>query len=86
MDTSAAINKKKVGYLDQLNTNQKKAVLSVAKALAEATHENDIWEDKAFIAEMERRTTELENGTSKGYTWNEVKEITRKSLSEMKTK
>jgi hypothetical protein len=86
MDTSASINKKIVGYLDQLNTSQKKTVLNVAKALAEAATETDIWEDKAFVSEIERRTTELENGTVKGYTWEEVKSITRKSLAEMKKK
>ena len=86
MDTSASINKKIAVYLDQLNAGQKKTVLNVAKALVEAAHENDIWENESFVAEMEKRTKELENGSSKGYTWEEVKKKTRKSLSEIKNK
>ena len=39
-----------------------------------------MWEDENFVKELNRRTKELENGQVKGYTWDEVKEITRKSL------
>jgi putative addiction module component (TIGR02574 family) len=43
-----------------------------------------IWKNKAFVKEMERRVADYEAGKVKGYTWDEVKEITRNSLSEMK--
>ena len=45
---------------------------------------NDIWEDEDFVKEMDRRIKEMESGTVKTYTWEEVKEITRKALSEIR--
>ncbi len=44
---------------------------------------NDIWEDEDFVKEMDRRIKEMESGTVKTYTWEEVKEMTRKSLAEV---
>lgn len=86
MTRSASIDKKIVNYLDQLNVDQKKTVLSVAKALAEAGHESDIWEDDIFVAEMEKRSSDFKNGISKGYTWEEVKAETRDAIAQMKKK
>ena len=87
MSSVTTLDKKIAGYVEQLNTKQKKAVLSVAKAFAEddALHD-DPWEDENFVKEMNRRTKEMESGKVKGYTWEEVKQITRKSLAEMKKK
>ncbi|MFI5195864.1 MAG: addiction module protein [Chitinophagales bacterium] len=82
---SIALDKKIANYVEQLNTKQKKAVLSVVKAFAEEGTV-DIWEDEAFVKEIDRRTKELESGKVKGYSWDEVKKITRQSLSEMKRK
>jgi len=31
------------------------------------------WDDEEFVAEMDRRFAEMENGTDKGVTWEEVK-------------
>lgn len=59
MDTPASKNEKIVEYHDQ----------------TKASNKTDVWEDESFVSEMERRTTELENGTVKGYTWEEVKSI-----------
>ena len=44
---------------------------------------SDFWQDNTFVAEMERRVAGLENDTEKGFSWEEVKNITRKSLSEL---
>ena len=82
--STASIDKKIANYVEQLNTKQKKVLLSVAKAFAE--EDNDIWEDENFIKELDRRTKDLESGKVKGYSWDEVKKITRRSLSEMKRK
>ena len=60
--------------------------MSVAKAFAEEGINDDIWDDKDFVKEMDRRTKELESGKVKGYSWDEVKQITRKSLAEIKRK
>lgn len=68
-------------YLGQLSDRQKKAVLTVVKTFAEnQTNEKDIWDDKDFIAEIERRTEELESGKVKGYGWEEVKQRARKAV------
>ena len=79
MSSVASIDKKIANYVEQLNAKQKKAVLGVVKALAEDG--NSVWEDDEFVKEMDRRTKELEDGTVRGYTWDEVKSITRQSLS-----
>ncbi len=86
MDSVGLLDKKIANYVEQLNTKQKKVVLSVAKAFAEEGTDGDIWEDKAFVKELDKRTKELESGKVKGYSWDEVKKITRKSLSEIKRK
>lgn len=77
MTRAASIDKKIVTYLNQLDVDQKKTVLSVAKALADASNETDIWEDDGFATEMERRNSELDADITKGYTWVEVKAETR---------
>ena len=46
--------------------------------------EDHPWDDERFVKEMIRRTNELESGKVKGYSWAEVKEITRKKLSELR--
>jgi uncharacterized protein YdaU (DUF1376 family) len=83
METTA-LDKKIANYVDKLSIKQKKAVLSIAKAFVE--EEDDMWQNEGFVKEMDRRTKELESGTVKGYTWDEVKKITRQSLSEIKKK
>jgi len=40
------------------------------------------WDDAAFVAEMDRRVTALEDGTDKGSTWEEVKERAKLNSSE----
>ncbi len=41
--------------------------------------------DKNFMKEIDRRNKELESGKVKGYSWEEVKKITRLALSKVKT-
>jgi len=86
MDSVVSLDKKIADYVGQLNAKQKKVVLSVAKAFAEDISGQDIWDNKDFLLEMDKRTNELEQGKVKGYTWEEVKEKTRKSLSEIHRK
>ncbi len=86
MNSVASLDKKIANYVGQLNIKQKKVVLSVAKAFAEEGTNEDLWEDEDFVKELDRRTQELESGKVKGYSWDEVKKITRQSLSEIKRK
>jgi putative addiction module component (TIGR02574 family) len=75
---SAATKLKQINdYLIQLNDKQMNAVLTVVKTFAEE-QENELWEDKAFIAELDRRTTEYENGRAKVLTLDEIEARVRK--------
>lgn len=66
-------------YLLQLSPKQKKAVLTVVKAFAEEPgSEDNIWDNKDFVTEIERRTAEMESGKVKGITWEEVKQNSRR--------
>jgi putative addiction module component (TIGR02574 family) len=65
-------------YLLQLNTRQKKAILSVAKTFIEE-QESDMWGDEEFIAELDRRTAEYESGKAKVLTLNELESNVRKA-------
>ncbi len=74
-------------YLTQLNSRQKKAVLTVVKTFAEEQDQDvSLWNDAGFVAEMDRRMAELESGKLKGYTWDEVKERARNSIKPKKRK
>ena len=72
-------------YLGHLSPHQKDVVLSVVKTFA-GEEEYDRWKDKEFVAEIERRTSELESGKVKGYTWEEVKQGARQAYKNRKGK
>ena len=40
------------------------------------------WDDPEFLEMLQRRADALENGTDKGYTWEEVKERARSTKRE----
>ncbi|HTI10305.1 MAG TPA: hypothetical protein VL832_17175 [Puia sp.] len=65
MRTAISIDKQINTYLGQLNIKEKEAVLGVVKTFAETRHDNNLWEDKAFIADLDRRTAEYESGKAK---------------------
>ena len=52
-----ALEKEITHYLGRLNMQQKKVVLSVIKSIA--GEEDNWWEEKAFVAEMDKRYTEM---------------------------
>jgi len=64
MRTASLVDKQITDHLGQLNLAQKKVVLSVIKAF---TSKEDDYE-----VEMNRRFEEMENGTVKGFTWEEA--------------
>ena len=70
-------------YLEQLNTQQQKAVLSVVKSFVQA---EDWWNDKKYMAEMDKRFTEMESGKVKGFTLDEAESKVRQSYKNMKSK
>jgi hypothetical protein len=78
MSAATKLDKQINDYLIQLNNKQKKAVLTVVKTFAEE-QESDLWEDSAFIAELDRRTAEFETGKVKVLTLNELEARVRKA-------
>jgi hypothetical protein len=85
MMNATAIDKQINEYLIQLSPKQKRAVLTVVKTFVEEP-EGDLspWKNADFVAEMDRRIAELENGKVKGYDWDEVKKRARQSVKTKK--
>jgi putative addiction module component (TIGR02574 family) len=77
MNAATKLDKQINDYLIQLNNKQKKAVLTVVKTFAEE-QEDEIWEDSAFITELDRRTAEYESGKAKVLTLDELEARVRK--------
>lgn len=84
MNTARSLDQEITQYLTQLNTKQKEAVLTVVKTFVEEQQEYDYWNDKSFIAELDRRTTEFEKGKAKVYTLDELEAGARESFKERK--
>lgn len=66
-------------YLGNLNIEQQKAVLTVVKAIAEKQRDDEVWKDKAFIAELDRRTAGYESGKTKVLTLDQLESKVRKA-------
>ncbi len=71
-------------YLDHLSTQQKEVVLSVIKTFA--GEEQAWWDDKAYMAEMDRRFAEMENGSVKSFTLEEIESGARQAYKNSKHK
>lgn len=82
--SATAIDKQINNYLHQLNTKQKKALLTVAKTFAEEG--NETWDDDEYLKEMKSRFKEMETGKVKTYTLQEVEENARKSYNAKRNK
>jgi len=70
-------------YLGQLNTEQQKAVLGVVKTFAQ---EDPWWNDKIYMAEMDRRFAEMESGKMKGITLDDLETGARHTYKSRKGK
>lgn len=86
MSAATALDREIANYLVQLNTRQKKAVLTVVKTFIEEQEQESFWKDKTFVAEMNRRLAELETNKVQGSTWEDVKQKVRKSIKPVKKK
>jgi len=79
---SISLDTKIANYVTQLNPKQKKAVLTVVKTFAEETREDEtLWTSPAFMKELDLRIAELESGSVKGRTWDQVKKFARNSTA-----
>jgi len=87
MSAATILDKQINNYLVQLNTKQKKAVLTVVKTFVEEQEqEYSWWKDADFVGELDRRSAEFRSGKVKGHTWEEVKQKARQSLKPQKKK
>ena len=84
MGVTKLLDKQITHYLGHLSTQQKEVVLSVVKTFA--GEEEPWWNDKTYIAEMDRRFAELESGKVKGYTIEEMEAGARESHKNRKLK
>lgn len=69
-------------YIETAEENELKAIYAIVAVETETI--GNPWEDDDFVAEIERRTREMENGRAISYTWEEVQERARKSMQEAK--
>lgn len=83
---TAVIDKQINTYLGRLNPQEKEVVLGVVKTFVENRQEDDLWEDKSFVAEMDRRFKEMESGKVKLYTLDEAEAHARQSFKAGKRK
>ena len=81
---STPIDKQINTYLGQLNSKEKEAVLGVVKTFVENRNEVDLWEDKEFILELDRRTAEYESGKAKVLTIDQLEARARKAYKAQK--
>jgi hypothetical protein len=86
MEATAALDKKINAYLSQLNTKQKKALITVAETFITEQEKESAWTNKAFIAEMDKRFAEYESGKVKGITLDELETGARAYYKKKKAK
>jgi len=73
--------------IENLNNAQKKAVLGIVKAFADNNApEYNHWDDKDFVAEMDRRYNEYKAGNAKLVSLDEVEKKARVLSGKIKSK
>jgi hypothetical protein len=77
MPAAKPLDKEINQYLTRLNSDQKKAVLTVMKTFAQ---ESDWRNDKAYSKEMNRRFAEMETGKVRTLTLEQLEAGARKAL------
>lgn len=85
MGTAMSIDKQIYKYVAQLNVKEKEAVLGIVKTIVEK-QPADLWEDDAFVAEIDRRTAEYESGKAKVLTLDQLEAGARKAYRKAKAK
>ena len=84
MGAAKPLDKEITHYLGHLSTEQKKVVLSVVKSFA---REEEAWiDDKAYIAEMDRRFKEMEAGKVMGLKLDDLATRARQAYKNRKRK
>lgn len=83
MASAKPLDKEINHYLTQLNTEQKKAVLTVVKTFVQ---EDDWWNDKTYMSEMTRRFQEMETGMVKTLSLDDIEISARKAFKKKTAK
>ncbi len=78
--TTIAKKQKLHQYIDLANKGDIDVLLSYIEKAMEPDVPYNKWDDAEFVAEMDRRVKALEDGTDKGFTWEEVKERARQAI------
>ena len=76
MNTSKTLDKEIRDYLPRLSSRQKQTILTVVKTFAEEDEE-EILNDELFLAELDKRFSEMEHGRIKTFSLEEVEEEAR---------
>jgi len=83
MNEEKFLLKEMTHYWGQLNEEQQKAVLGMVKTFVKVEAR---WDDKEYIAEMDKRFTEMKNGKGKGLDLNQLEEGARQAYKVRKHK
>jgi hypothetical protein len=78
------LDKEITHYLGQLSIRQKEVVLSVVKTFA--GEEEFLWDDKNYIAAMDKLFAEMESGKVKGFTLEQMEAGARQAYKNRKLK
>ncbi len=71
-------------YIEMADEKKLKAIYVMVEDEIEEKY--DIWNNKDFVAEIERRTSEMENGSAKTYTWDEVQQHAKQAVEKARSK
>jgi len=69
--TTAAIRHKLYDYIRVAEDKKVKAIYTMLAG--EIEEDYDYWNDKNFVAELEKRSADLKSGTTEGVSWEEAK-------------
>lgn len=83
--TTTTIRKKLADYIITADNKKIKAIYTLVEKEIEEDHDNK-WDNKEFIAKMERHREEYKNGAAKLYSLNEVEKRARQALKKAKSK
>jgi hypothetical protein len=69
-----------------IETAEEKKLKAIYTMIEDEVASNLPWNNKSFVAEIDKRIQDLETGKTKGYTWDEVKKHSTLALKSAKNK